>query len=331
MEFKTPYLLILIPIVLGLMWLFHARRSRGAFRFSSVDLVKPMTGSWKVKFGFVPLAMRVMALILICIALAGPRKVLEESTTTTEGIDIVLSLDCSGSMAAEDFTIDGRRMNRFDVVKRVVAEFINQRKNDRMGLVTFAARAYTVCPLTTDRTWLLANLERMKLGMLEDGTAIGSGVASSLTRFKNSKAKSKVIILLTDGVNNAGKLDPLKAAETAQAMGIKLYTIGAGVEGFAPYPVQDVFGRTFYQNVPVQIDEATLQKMAQLTGGRYFRATDTQSLREIYKEIDRLEKTKIEETGYKQYQELFAGFLIAALLLVAAELVLINTVFFKIP
>ncbi len=331
MEFKTPYLLLILPLVLAALWYLH-RRSKGAsIGFSSSRILETVDATWKVRFVFVPFILRFVAIALICVALAGPRKVLEESRSTTEGIDIVLSLDCSGSMAAEDFKINGQRQNRFEIIKKVVGEFILQRKDDRLGLIGFAGRAYTVCPLTTDRGWLSANLERMRLGMIEDGTAIGSGIASALSRFKDSKAKSKVIVLLTDGVNNTGTIDPVTAGKTAAAMGVKIYTIGAGVKGSAPFPVQDLFGNKFYQNVQVEIDEDMLKKVADATGGRYFRATDTESLREIYKVIDQLEKTKIEQNGYKQYQELFGIFVIAALVLLGIETILINTVFLKIP
>ena len=261
MEFKTPLFLFFIPLILGAMWWINRRRKQENVIFSSTDIVSSLPTTWKLRFGFVPFALRLIAAALICFALAGPRKVLEESKITSEGIDIILALDCSGSMAAEDFKIDGKRWNRFEIIKKVVGEFIDARPNDQLGLVGFAGKAYTVCPLTTDRNWLQANLERMKLGIIEDGTAIGSGIASSISRFKNSKAKSKIIILLTDGVNNAGSIEPLTAAKSAAALGIKVYTIGAGAKGFAPYPVTDMFGRKFYQNIPTDLDEDSLNKI----------------------------------------------------------------------
>ncbi len=290
-----------------------------------------MGSSWKARFAFIPSLMRLIALVLFLVALAGPQTVLEESSVTTEGIDIMLSVDCSGSMAAEDFTLNGQRVNRLEVVKYVIQEFISNRQNDRIGFIAFSAKAYTVCPLTTDYSWLLTNLSRVRLGMMQDGTAIGSGIASAVGRLKNSKAKSRIIILLTDGINNAGSVDPLTAAQAAKAMGIKVYTIGAGTKGVAPFPARDFFGQTVYQNVQIDIDEKTLTEVARLTGGKYFRATDTDSLRHIYKEIDSLEKTTIEEKGYKEYKELFVYFLLAALLFLLAEIILANTVFLKIP
>ncbi len=250
---------------------------------------------------------------------------------TTEGIDIVLALDCSGSMAAEDFAINGHRRNRLDIIKSVVAGFIDARKSDRLGLVAFGSRAYTVCPLTIDHDWLKQNLQRVALGMIEDGTAIGSGISSSLLRFKDSKAKSKIIVLLTDGVNNAGNIDPLTAARTAKVMGVKIYAIGAGTKGLAPFPVRDVFGNIYYQNVRIDLNEDDLRQIADVSGGKFFRATDTDSLRRTYTEIDRLEKTDIQQTGYKEYRELFGIFIAAFFVLVLTETVLANTLFLKVP
>jgi len=331
MEFRTPLLLLALPLLLLALWYAHHRRKEPSFGFSSLAVLGAIGATWKTKFGFLPLALRMLAVALLCVALAGPRKVLEESRVETEGIDIVLALDISGSMATEDFKSEGRRANRFEVIKKVVDEFIDRRKDDRLALVAFAGRAYTVCPLSIDHDWLRENLQRMRLGLIEDGTAIGSGIASSLSRFKDSKARSKIIILLTDGINNAGNIEPLTAARTAAAMGIKVYTIGAGTKGLAPFPVQDMFGHVFYQNVQSDLDEDTLQEIARLTHAQYFRASDIQALRDIYKTIDHLEKSKIEQKGYRQYRELFGLFAVAALALLAFELFLTNTLFLRIP
>ncbi|MBI5023963.1 MAG: VWA domain-containing protein [Candidatus Omnitrophica bacterium] len=331
MVFKDPWILLFIPVVLIVLY-FLARRQRPVnIRFSSKELAAGLPVSWKIRFRHLPAILRAIALALFLAALAGPRAVLKQTLHESEGIDIVLAIDASGSMAAEDFAIGGQRYNRLDVVKNVVREFIDHRSGDRIGLVTFAALAYTVCPLTTDYAWLTTNLERIRLGMITDGTAIGSAINSSLTRFKNSEAKSKVMILLTDGVNNAGEIDPLTAARAAQALGVKIYTIGAGTQGFAPFPVQDVFGRKVYQQVRIDIDEKLLQGIAQATGGKYFRATDTESLRTIYSAIDTLEKTRIEQAGYFEYDELFTRVLLAALMILVIELVLSNTLLLKIP
>jgi Ca-activated chloride channel family protein len=234
-------------------------------------------------------------------------------------------------MLAEDFKLGGQRQNRVEVVKSVVKDFIMGRSNDRIAIVAFAARAYMVCPLTLDYGWLLDNLERVKTGLVEDGTAIGAGIATSLNRLKDTKGKSKVIILLTDGRNNTGKISPLTAAEAARALKIKIYTIGAGSKGPVPYPVKDFFGNTVYQPVEIDIDEDTLIKIADITGGKYFRATDTESLRKIYKEIDSLEKTVIEEKGYLEYNELFNIFLILSLVFLLLDIILSNTILRKIP
>ncbi len=331
MVFKDPWILLFIPAIVFGIVIFKRRAKDPTVRFSSLTLLSHMRENWKVFLNRQRLWIRLVAIILFMLALAGPRKVLEETNVTTEGIDIVLALDSSGSMAAEDFTINGQRMNRLDVIKQVVREFIEQRKADRIGLVTFAGLAFTVCPLTTDYEWLMANLERIELGLIEDGTAIGSGISSALARLKDSQAKSKIIILLTDGVNNAGKIDPLTAAKAAQAFKIKVYTIGAGSKDFVPFPVQDPWGQKFYQKVRIDLDEKTLKEIAETTGGKYFRATNTESLRSVYQEIDSLEKTRIEQKGYKEYKELFGLFLLAGLGLLLLEAVLFNTVLLKIP
>ena len=331
MIFKDPWILLFIPFALLLLYLIQRRRRPESIRFSSKQLVARLPVSWKLRLRNLPVILRGIVLALFLTALAGPRSVLKQTIHESEGIDIVLAIDASGSMAAEDFTIGGRRYNRLDVVKDVVREFIANRGGDKIGLVTFAALAYTVCPLTTDYAWVTTNLERVRLGMIKDGTAIGSAINSSLTRLKNSEAKSKVMILLTDGVNNAGEIDPLTAARAARALGIKIYTIGAGTKGFAPFPAQDVFGRKVYQQVRIDIDEKLLQGIAQITGGTYFRATDTESLRAVYSAIDALEKTRIEQAGYREYKEWFVEVLLLALGVLMIEIVLGNTLLLRIP
>ena len=331
MVFKDPWVLLLIPIIAAMFYVVERRRRPASVRFSSKQLVARLPVSWKVRLRHLPVILRGIVLVLFLAALAGPRSVLQETVHESEGIDIVLAIDASGSMAAEDFTIGGQRYNRLDIIKSVVTQFIAGRSGDRIGLVTFAALAYTVCPLTTDYAWLTTNLERVRLGMIADGTAIGSAINSSLTRLKGSDAKSKVIILLTDGNNNAGEIDPMTAARAAQALGVKIYTIGAGTKGLAPFPMQDIWGRKVYQQVRIDIDEKMLQEIAAATGGKYFRATDTESLRAIYGAIDALEKTKIKQSGYFEYEDLFGFVLLAALGILAAELILSNTILLKIP
>ncbi len=332
MSLHDPLALIFIPIII-LLFLYKQKkqRSASAFKFSSGELIGKLKGSFKLKLSKNLIYLRFLAIALLIFALARPQTPIADSKIHSEGIDIVLAIDCSTSMLAEDFRLGGQRQNRIEVVKSVVKDFIMGRKNDRIAIVAFASRAYTVCPLTLDYGWLLDNLERVKTGLVEDGTAIGSGIATSLNRLKDAKAKSKVVILLTDGRNNTGKISPLTAAEAAKALKIKVYTIGAGSKGPVPYPVKDFFGNTVYQPVQIDIDEDTLIKIAEMTGAKYFRATDTESLRKIYKEIDSLEKTDIEESGYLEYNELFNVFLILALVFLLSDIVLSNTVLRKIP
>lgn len=322
---------MLIPIMLGLVIFARKRQKISVFKFSSTDIASSLNSTWKSRFRKIPYILRLIVLILFFVALAGPQSVLEETVHESEGIDIVLTIDSSGSMAAEDFIINNKRFNRLAIVKKVVQEFVEERKNDRIGLVTFARLAYTVSPLTTDHSWLLTNLLRVELGMIQDGTAIGSAIASSIARLKDSDAKSKVIILLTDGVNNSGKMNPVEAAHIAEAYGIKIYTIGTGTKGPVPFPSRDPWGRKIYQRAVIELDEAMLNEVAKVTGGKYFRATDTDSLRRIYEEIDDLEKVKITEYGYREYKELFSYFLIAALIVLSTESVLANTIFLRLP
>ncbi len=331
MLFKTPLILLLAPLaMIAVIWLNRKQQSP-ALRFPSAAIVSCLPKTWKNQFSRFPFYLRLLALVLFIVAFAGPRTVFEETTYKAEGIDIMLAIDASRSLAAEDFKLNGKRYNRLEVIKDVVKEFIDGRANDRIGIVAFAGLAYTVSPLTKDYTWLKANLDRIKFDLIKDGTAIGSAINSSLIRLRDSDAKSKVMILLTDGVNNSGKTDPLAAAEAAKAKGVKIYAIGAGRKGHAPYPVQNMFGQTVYRNVKTDVDEETLKKIASITNGKYFRATDTAALRKIYKEIDELEKTEIEELGYHEYQELFGYVLAFALLLILLEQVLSNTVLLKLP
>ncbi len=331
MLFKDSILLVLIPFLLALLWYLNASKLKTSYGFPSKILVSKVKQTWKQKFSYLPFALRLVIVGLFCFALAGPRTIANESTIKTEGIDIVLAIDASGSMAAEDFKKGNRRANRLEVVKDVVSDFISQREDDRIGLVAFAGLAFTVCPLTADYSWLTTNLERIELGLIEGETAIGSAIISSISRLKRSKAKSKVIVLLTDGMNTAGEVDPITAAKAAQTFGIKIYTIGAGSKGAVPFPMTDFFGRKVYQNVVLDIDDEALQEIADLTGGKYYRATDTKSLREVYAEIDKLEKTQEEQKGYREYNELFVLFLLLALGLLFLEILIKEFIFFKVP
>ncbi len=332
MKFYSSIFFILLPLLVVAIYYYTKKKDKEAsFIFSSERFLKKIlhTPKEEIYKGF--FLLRFLVLFLMVFALARPRVPVEESRIQTEGIDIVLAIDVSTSMRAEDFTLRGKRANRLEVVKDVVKNFIKGRQNDRIGIVVFAARAYTASPLTLDYGWLLENLQRIKTGMIEDGTAVGLGLVCALNRLKDSEAKSKIIILLTDGRNNAGDISPSLAAETAKALGIKVYTIGAGTKGLAPYPVKDFFGNTVYQPVKIDLDEDTLMEIASKTGGRYFRATDTKSLRKIYAEIDKMEKTPIEETGYSEYRELFCVFLGVAFILLLMEEILKYTVLRKIP
>ncbi|MFC1709961.1 VWA domain-containing protein [Candidatus Omnitrophota bacterium] len=331
MVFKDIWILLFVPVAIVLGYIVKNSMASASIRFSSGELLKGARLTWKILLAKNLIYLRVAAIVLFILALARPRVPLEETWIETEGIDIVLAVDCSGSMLAEDFTIANKRYNRLAVVKDVVEDFIRGRKSDRIGIIAFAARAYTVCPLTLDYDWLIQNLERVEIGAIEDGTAVGSAIGSSLNRLKDTQAKSKIVILLTDGVSNTGKISPLTAAEAAKALGIKIYTIGAGKKGPVPYPMRNVWGRKVYQNVEMDIDEDVLRKISQETNAKYFRATDTKSLKQIYKEIDELEKTQIEEKGFQEYREMFTLFLIAGLVIILLEVILSNTILRKLP
>ena len=331
MIFKDPWILLFIPILAVFFYFVYKKISAPGIRFSSNKLVNRAKPTARLVFSKSMVYLKFVALFLFIIALARPQSVSEETQINTEGIDIVLAVDASGSMLAEDFTLGKIRQNRLEVVKKVVEDFIRKRKSDRIGMVAFAARAYTVCPLTLDYDWLIRNLERIEIGAIEDGTAIGSAIASSLVRLEDTEAKSKIIILLTDGINNAGKMSPPVAAEAAKALGVKIYTIGAGSRGLVPYPMRAPWGGTFYENVKIEIDEELLEKIAADTGGKYFRATDTDSLEKIYTEIDKMEKTTVEEVGFRRFGELFPIFLIPALVLLLVEIILSNSILRRLP
>ncbi len=332
MAFKEFEFIFLIPLLIPpLLFVYFRRKARGQIRFSTVKLFRSLPHSPSLWARHLLIALRVLALMLLIVALMRPRQGVGETRVHTEGIDIVLALDVSGSMRAEDFEIEGRRRNRLFVVKEVVREFIQKRTNDRIGLVIFGGKSYTLCPLTLDTAVLLQFLERAQFGVAGDATAIGEGVTTSLNRLRTTKAKSKVVVLLTDGVQNAGRVDPQTAAELGRALGVRIYTIGVGSRGPVPFPVVDPFGRAVYQQVRIDLDEKALQSVAEATGGQYYRATDTGRLREIYSEIDHLEKTKIETNLYVQYTELFAPFVLAAMALVLIEIVLGQTLLLTLP
>jgi Ca-activated chloride channel family protein len=306
-----PWLALLLLVVPAIIYFYihNRRRHRPTLVYSDVGPLRALPASLWVRLSELPFFLRMAALSLALFALARPQAGARGEEVITEGIDILLTVDVSSSMKTEDF----KPKNRLAVAKQVVADFIEARPNDRMGLVVFAARAVTKCPLTIDHAVLATLLEDVAIGSIEDGTAIGTALATSVNRLMDSKAKSRIIILLTDGVNNRGEIDPLTAAELAKTFGIKVYTVGAGREGYAPFPFEDPLYGTVYQQVLVEIDEKTLKEIAARTGGRYFRAQDAEELRKVYREIDALEKTKIEQKQYTRYTELAPYFMAVAL------------------
>ena len=329
---KDPLILILILILIPLILANYAsRKESGNLRFSSLNLFKNIKPGKAARLKHLLISLRIFTIILLIIALARPQSGKAHSKIKTEGIDIVLALDVSGSMLAEDFTVKEERYNRLYVAKEVVKDFIKWRENDRLGMVIFAGQAYTQCPLTLDYDILLQFLEKVNIGMVEDGTAIGSAIGVCVNRLKSSTAKSKVVILLTDGRNNSGEIDPFTAAEIAKTFDIKIYTVGAGTKGLAPYPTKGAFGFTVYKPMQIDIDDEGLTEIAKITGGKYFRATDTESLKEVYKQIDSLEKTEMEIAKYTEYNELFHYLVIPALGVFILEIFLANTRFRKIP
>ncbi|MDD4636885.1 MAG: VWA domain-containing protein [Bacteroidales bacterium] len=327
MFFANPkYLLLLLLLIPMVVWYVYKQRSKQAtIRMSSLEPFQRAPRSWKNYLRHLPFVLRLVVTTLLIIILARPQSTDNWESSTTEGIDIVMAMDISSSMLAADL-----KPNRLEAAKDVAAEFINGRPNDNIGLVSFAGESFTQCPLTTDHAVLLNLFGKMESGMIEDGTAIGVGIANAVNRIKESNAKSKVIILLTDGSNNRGEIAPVTAAEIAKAFGIRIYTIGVGTQGTAPYPVQTAFG-VQYQNVPVEIDEVTLKQIASTTGGAYFRATDNTKLKEIYEEIDQMERTKISVKEYSRKQEEYLPFALLAMCLLLLEVVLRNSVLRTIP
>jgi Ca-activated chloride channel family protein len=277
------------------------------------------------------MTLRLLGIACLVLALARPQRVEATSEVEASGIDIMLAVDVSGSMEALDFKLGGEPANRLDVAKTVIDNFIEGRPDDRIGLVAFAGRPYLVSPLTLDHDWLRQNLERTRIGLVEDGTAIGTALATSVNRLRGEDAKSRIVVLLTDGINNAGKVAPETAAEAARALGVRVYTIAAGTQGEAPMPVTDASGRRRIVTARVDVDEETLKRVADETGGKFFRATDTDSLARIYEEIDRLEKTTIKATQYEKHEDLFAWALVPGIGLLLLEGLLGNTRLRRLP
>lgn len=316
-------LLVLVPMIVW--YVLKQREANTSIQTSTLDGFKTSSITYKHILRHFLFGFRVIVIGLLIVVLARPQSQNNWQNVTTEGIDIVMSLDISGSMLAQDLKPD-----RLEAAKDVASEFIAGRPNDRIGLVVYSGESFTQCPLTTDHAVLINLFKDVKSGMIEDGTAIGMGLANAVNRLKDSKAISKVIILLTDGVNNQGSISPVTAAEIAQTYGIRVYTIGVGTNGTAPYPFKTAFGLQF-QNIEVKIDEPTLKEIAQITGGQYFRATDNKKLKEIYNEIDLLEKSKISVKEYSKKKEEFLPFALLACLIFLIEIVLRYTLLKSIP
>jgi Ca-activated chloride channel family protein len=322
------WLLALLPIVL----LWRGRRGPvAAIEYSDVSLAREVARRGRSRIGLLIWLLPILAGALMIVGLARPQRAHGRTEVTANGIDIVLDLDVSGSMQALDFQIDNRRVNRIEVVKSVVSKFIDERPDDRIGIIAFAGAPYLVSPITLDHDWLQQNLERVAVGGADDGTAIGSAIAASVNRLRLTQAKSKLVILLTDGVNNTGKISPIAAAEAARAMGVKIYTIGVGVRGEAPIPVRDAAGNARLIMAKVDVDEKTLQTVADETGGKFYRATDTDSLQKIYQQINRFEKTAQTVHKFEHTEELYPWALIPALGILGLSLLLQQTRLRRLP
>ena len=327
-RFEDPWLLLILlslPILI-----LRERTIASVINYSSLASLKAVSQHHSKIKSMVPIVLRFIAITLFIIAFARPQEGHKRTEILSQGVDIVLAIDISGSMQALDFKKNETQVTRLSVVKDVVAEFVKNREMDRIGMVVFGANAFTQCPLTLDQNILLSFLDKLKIGMAGDATAIGSAIGISARRLKDLKSKSKVIILLTDGRNNSGAISPLQAAEIAKSLGIKVYTIGVGKRGKAPFLVDSIFGnRLIYQNV--DIDEEVLNKISKMTDAKYFRATDLKSLKDIYKQIDLLEKSEVKILDHSEYKELFHYFLIPGLILLLAEIVFSNSFLRRLP
>lgn len=317
-----PWLLGLLLLVPLMTWLRYRRSSHSSAGYSEGDMLARMPATWSVALHRLLPVLYILGLCALILAIARPRRGLEESRSETDVVDIVLVVDVSGSMQAMDFATTTKLDNRLDAAKEVIREFIQTRPGDRLGLIGFAALPYTLAPLTLDHAWLEEQVDRLEIGMVDDGTGIGVALASAVNQLKDQEILTKIVILLTDGINNTGSISPVNAAQVAQAKGVKVYTVGAGADGRVKFPVKDILGRTRYQWEESKIDEETLKKMAELTGGKYFRARDRDSLKSVYREIDEMERTEIEIEQYTRYEEKFLPFAVIGILLLLLERIL---------
>ena len=340
LTFAQPWMLLLLLAIPLLAYWRGKSGPAAALTFSSTATLRALGKSSAARAGKFLRAMLLLSLALLVIAMARPQFGKSLTQVEASGIDIMVVLDVSTSMLTKDFTIGGQAATRIDAIRQVTEKFIEGRPNDRIGIIAFAGRPYVVSPMTLDHDWLLKNLERIKIGLVEDGTAIGSGVAAAANRLNDKRSKSRVIVLLTDGENNAGKIPPNTAAEAVKALKIRLYAIGAGINGIAPFPVfnpqngkplTDMLGNVVYQNQRVHFNEAGLKEVAKIADGQFYRATDTKSLEQIFADIDKLEKTTVAVKKYQQYRDLFPACIMAGLGLLFAQLLLSQTIWKKLP
>jgi Ca-activated chloride channel homolog len=332
MTFGHPYVLLLLLLLPLLSWLKGKQGKPPAFVYSSVQLVRGILNVTRTRSGAFLAALRWLILALLIFALAQPRLTKSETRVTASGVDIVVALDMSGSMASEDFEVGRERLSRLAMAKEVLMKFIEKRPNDRIGIVAFATQAYIASPLTLDHEFLLQNLARLDLGTIDNNrTAIGSALSTAINRLRELKSKSKIVILMTDGQNNSGKVAPLTVAEAAKTLGIKVYTIGVGMRGMAPMPQFWQGRKVGYQMQPVDIDEDTLQKIANMTGGKYYRADNSQKFQAIYAEIDKLERTEADVKKFAHHDELFAWVITPGLGLLLLEVLLRHTIWRRLP
>ena len=332
MTFGHPYVLLLLLLLPLLAWLKGKQGKPPAFVYSSVQLVRGILNVTRTRSGAFLAALRWLILAILIVALAQPRLTKSETRVTASGVDIVVALDMSGSMASEDFEVGRERLSRLAMAKEVLKKFVEKRPNDRIGIVAFATQAYIASPLTLDHEFLLQNLARLELGTIDNNrTAIGSALSTAINRLRELKSKSKIVILMTDGQNNSGKVAPLTVAEAAQTLGVKVYTIGVGMRGMAPMPQFWQGRKVGYQMQPVDIDEDTLQKIANMTGGKYYRADNSQKFQAIYAEIDKLEKTEADVKKFAHHDELFAWVISPGLGLLLLEVLLRHTIWRRLP